>query len=337
MPMRLSLRYDMRAPEFGAPVADLYATALDQCEWADKLGFDTVYLAEHHGADDGYCAAPIVQAASIAGRTSGLRIHLSALLPVLHNPLRLAEDLATLDIISRGRLDITVGLGYRPHEYAMFGVEKSQRVRLLEETIGILEQAWTGEPFEYRGQTVMVRPTPVQKPRPRIYIGGSSEASARRAARYGDNYWPAGKPGLYDIYLEARRELGLPPNTPPPALGPMFLYVTDDPERDWEVVAPYVLYTSNSNAQWALERGIGSTQYIPAQGVEDLKSSPVFEVVTPDECVALVQKLGHHSDLMFQPLMGAMPPEIGWRSLELFASAVLPRLISLGYRDPLPA
>src|ERR1700749_3884231 len=114
--MRLSLRYDMRAPAIGAPAEVLYAASLDQCEWADKLGFDTVYLAEHHGADDGYCASPIVQLASIAGRTSRMRLPLSALLPVLHNPLRLAEDLATLDIISRGRVDITAGLGYRPHE-----------------------------------------------------------------------------------------------------------------------------------------------------------------------------------------------------------------------------
>ena len=183
----------------------------------------------------------------------------------------------------------------------------------------------------------MVRPVPVQKPRPPIYIGGSSEASARRAARYGDNYLPAGIPGLYDVYQEARRELGLPPNTPPPVLGPMFLFVAEDPERAWETVGPYVLYTSNSNAEWAKERGVGSTQYIPARGVEDLKASPVFEVVTPDECVALVERLGHHSDLMFQPLMGGMPPEIGWASLELFASAVLPRLVAAGYRDPLPA
>jgi alkanesulfonate monooxygenase SsuD/methylene tetrahydromethanopterin reductase-like flavin-dependent oxidoreductase (luciferase family) len=335
--MRLSLRYDMRAPAIGAPAEVLYATSLDQCEWADKLGFDTVYLAEHHGADDGYCASPMIQAAAIAGRTSSMRIHLSALLPVMHNPLRLAEDLATLDILSHGRLDITVGLGYRPHEYEMFGVQKSKRVALLEETLGILDQAWTGEPFDYHGTTVMVRPVPVQKPRPPIYVGGSSEASARRAARYGDNYLPAGIPGLYDIYQETRREMGLPPNSPPPVLGPMFLFVAEDPEQAWETVAPYVLYTSNSNAEWAKERGVGSTQYIPARGVEDLKASPVFEVVTPDECVALVERLGHHSDLMFQPLMGGMPPEIGWASLELFASAVLPRLVAAGYRDPLPA
>ena len=55
--MRLSLRYDMRAPAIGAPAEVLYAASLDQCEWADRLGFDTVYLAEHHGADDGYCAS----------------------------------------------------------------------------------------------------------------------------------------------------------------------------------------------------------------------------------------------------------------------------------------
>lgn len=333
--MRLSLRYDMRAPAIGATAEDLYAACLDQCEWADRLGFDTVYLAEHHGADDGYCASPIALAAAIAGRTSGMRIHLSALLPVLHHPLRLAEDLATLDIISRGRLDLTVGLGYRPHEYEMFGVQKSRRVAILEETIRVLEKAWTGEPFGYQGKTVMVRPTPVQKPRPPIYIGGSSQASARRAARFGDNYLPAGDVGgLYAVYQDARRQLGLPPNTPPAPRGPMFLFVAEDPEQAWQAVASYVLYTSNSNAEWARERGVGSTEYIPAEGVDDLKASPAFEVVTPAECVALGEKLGRDGELMFQPLMGGMPPEIGWASLELFAAAVLPRLVQAGYRAP---
>jgi alkanesulfonate monooxygenase SsuD/methylene tetrahydromethanopterin reductase-like flavin-dependent oxidoreductase (luciferase family) len=330
--MQLALRYDMRAPAIGASAEDLYAASLDQCAWADEVGFETVYLAEHHGAEDGYCASPIVQAAAIAARTSRMRIHFSAIIAVLHNPLRLAEDLATVDIISHGRIDMTFGIGYRLHEYAMFGVEKSKRVPILEETIEILHKAWTGEPFEYRGQTVMIRPTPVQKPRPRIFIGGSTEASAKRAARIGDNYLPAGAEGLYEIYQEARRELGLPPNTPPGPKGPLFLFVTEDPERAWATVAPHVLYTSNSNAEWAKERGVGSTLYIPAEGIEDLKKSPVFEVVTPDECIELATKLGPDAELIFQPLMGGMPPEIGWSSLELFTSAVLPRLVEMGYR-----
>ena len=185
------LRYDMRAPEMGAPVPALYSAAIEQCAWGDKLGFDTVYLAEHHGADDGYCVSPMILASAIAAVTSQVEIHLSALIAVLHNPLRLAEDLAAVDIISGGRLAITLGIGYRLHEYEMFGIDKKRRVPLLEETIGVLEQAWTGEPFDYKGPTVMVRPTPVRKPRPPIYIGGSTEASAIRAARLGDNYFPA--------------------------------------------------------------------------------------------------------------------------------------------------
>ncbi|MBE7190528.1 LLM class flavin-dependent oxidoreductase, partial [Jatrophihabitans endophyticus] len=281
--MQIALRYDMRAPSFGASTEDLYAASLDMCEWGDKLGFETVYLAEHHGAEDGYCASPMVQAAAIAARTTHMRIHFSALLPVLHNPLRLAEDLATVDIISRGRVDMTLGLGYRLHEYAMFGVQKSKRVPILEETIEILEKAWTGEPFEYRGQTVMIRPTPVQKPRPPLYIGGSTQASAHRAAKYGDNYLPAGQEDLYSIYQADRIAMGLPPNTPPGPKGPLFLFVTEDPEQSWQDVAPHVIYTSNSNAEWAKERGVGSTVYVPATEIADLKASPVFEVVTPDE------------------------------------------------------
>ena len=183
--MRLALRFDMRAPDIGAPPSVLYPASVDMCEWGDRLGFETVYLAEHHGAEDGYCPAPMIQASAILARTTAMRVHFSALIAVLHDPLRLAEDLAVLDLISGGRIEMTLGIGYRPHEYEMFGIQKSKRVPILEEIIHTLEQAWTGEPFEFRGRTVMVRPTPVQRPRPPIYIGGSTEASAYRAARLG--------------------------------------------------------------------------------------------------------------------------------------------------------
>lgn len=329
--MQLALRYDMRAPAIGAPAADLYAASVQQCAWADRLGFDTVYLAEHHGAEDGYCSSPLIQAAAIAGVTSRLQIHLSALIAVLHNPLRLAEDLATLDLISKGRLAMTLGIGYRPHEYEMFGVQRSKRVPLLEEIIGVLDKAWTGEPFDYRGTTVMVRPTPYRKPRPPIYIGGSSEASARRAARLGDNYLPA-LPALTELYEQERRRLGLPVPPRPPRKGPLFLFVSDDPERDWPVVAPHVIYTSNSNAKWALERGVGATPYKQVDSVDDLKASTEFSVVTPEDCVKLAVELGPDSEMVFQPLMGGLGPAVGWRSLELFAEKVHPQLVELGLR-----
>jgi alkanesulfonate monooxygenase SsuD/methylene tetrahydromethanopterin reductase-like flavin-dependent oxidoreductase (luciferase family) len=328
--MRLSLRYDMRAPEIGAAPPVLYEASLDQCAWADRLGFETVYLAEHHGADDGYCASPMIQAAGILGRTRRIGVHFSALIAVLHHPLRLAEDLATLDLISGGRIELTLGLGYRPHEYAMFDVEKRRRVPILEEIIDVLGKAWTGEPFEFRGQTVLVRPTPGRTPR--INIGGSTEASAIRAARLGDGYAPAGRGDLYGIYAAERERLGLPVPPRPLPRGPLFVFVAEDPEKAWAQVGPHVLYTTNSNAEWAKERGVGATPYPPAESVEDLKSSPQFAVVTPERCVELAEELGPDSEFVLQPLMGGMDPELSWSSLELFEKAVLPRLEELGLR-----
>jgi alkanesulfonate monooxygenase SsuD/methylene tetrahydromethanopterin reductase-like flavin-dependent oxidoreductase (luciferase family) len=334
MGMRLALRYDMRAPSIGAPAADLYPAAVEQCAIADAAGFDTVYLAEHHGAEDGYCPAPIVLASAIMGRTTRMTVHLSALIAVLHNPLRIAEDLAVLDLISGGRVEITVGIGYRPHEYAMFGVTKAKRVKVLEAAIGVLEQAWSGEPFEYDGMTVQILPTPVQKPRPPIYIGGSTEAAARRAARYGDNFMPA-TAALFDVYAEELHRLGKPVPARPRPKGPLFLFVTRDPERSWELVGPHVMYTTNSNAEWAKERGVGATPYPPIRDVAELRANPQFAVVTPEDCVELLAALGPTAEITVHPLMGGLSPDVGTASLELFVAEVLPELARRGiWIDP---
>ena len=330
--MRLALRYDMRAPAFGAPAADLYAASIEQAAWADRLGFETVYLAEHHGAEDGYSPAPMIQAAAMMGVSRRLRVHFSALLVPLHDPIRLAEDLAILDLVSSGRVEITAGLGYRPHEYRMFGVDKRRRVAVFEETLRILQLAWAGEPFEYRGETVVVRPRPLQQPRPPIYIGGSAPASALRAARFGDGYLPA-MPGLWELYAAECERLGRPVGPLPPARSsPLFLHVSEDPERDWQTVAPHVLYTARSNAEWAKERGVGATPYPTATSVAELAAHPRFQVLTPDECVDYLLDFGPTDEVQLQPLMGGLPPEIGWASLQLFEHKVLPRLVDAGRR-----
>src|SRR6266536_3793764 len=199
-PMRLGLRYDMRVPEFGAPPAGLYAAAVEQCAWADQLGFDYVHLAEHHGAEDGYCPSPLILGAAIASATRNLQLRFSALVLTMHDPLRLAEDLAVLDLISGGgRIRVIAGIGYRPHEFAMFGVDFAQRARQFEQKLEVLRQAWTGEPFAYRGTTVRVTPTPCTPGGPAIYLGGSAVPSARRAARLGYGYCPTSEE-LYEVY-----------------------------------------------------------------------------------------------------------------------------------------
>ncbi len=334
MGVRLALRYDMRAPSFGAAPEVLYPAAVDQCAMADAAGFDTVFLAEHHAAEDGYCPSPITLAAAMMARTTRMRVHFSAIIAVLHNPIQLAEDLAVLDLISGGRVEMTLGIGYRLHEYAIFGVEKSRRVKILESLITVMEQAWTGEPFEFQGQTVRILPRPVQRPRPPIYIGGSTEASAVRAARYGDDFMPA-TASLYDRYNEELERLGKPPRPRPRPKGPLFLFVTDDPERDWPVVAPHVIYTSNSNAEWAKERGVGATPYPPLRDVDDLKASPQFAVVPPEDCVELIAKIGPEADITLHPLMGGLAPEHGTANVERFITDVLPELERRGlWEDP---
>jgi alkanesulfonate monooxygenase SsuD/methylene tetrahydromethanopterin reductase-like flavin-dependent oxidoreductase (luciferase family) len=145
------IRFDMRAPAWGpATTADIHQATLGMSEWADRVGFDTIVVSEHHRAEDGFLPSPIVAAAAIAGRTERAGISISALLAPLHDPIRVAEDLAVLDLMSGGRVITIVGLGYRPEEYEMFGVPWESRGAFFDEWLQALLDAWTGEPFVYR-------------------------------------------------------------------------------------------------------------------------------------------------------------------------------------------
>jgi hypothetical protein len=148
----------------------------------------------------------------------------------------------------------------------------------------------------------------------------------------GFRYLPA-TPALNDIFNEACLKLGRVPPPPPPKTGPNFLYISHDPDRDWPLVAPHVAYATNSYAQWALERrGGGATTYVPIQTMDELKASPIFKVVTPEACVAYAKTLGQDGQLSLHPLFGGLPPDIAWRSLDLFEKEVLPRLEREGLR-----
>ncbi|MFO1427761.1 MAG: LLM class flavin-dependent oxidoreductase [Steroidobacteraceae bacterium] len=331
--MRLTLRFDMRQPDPQADRAALYAAMVDICEWADGLGFEEVFIGEHHAAEDGYIPQPIVAAAAVASRTQRIKLHISALLLTMHHPLRLAESLAVLDLLSNGRVRITAGMGYRPHEFAMFGVDASKKLRIYLDTIAVLQRAWTGEPFEFEGRTVRVTPRPVQPGGPKIIMGGSAEAAAARAARMGLDFMP-GHPALYESYKAELARLGRPPPPPLPNQAPNFLFVTDDPDRDWPIVGPHVLYTTNSYAQWATERGTGATMYRLLEDIAELRKQDIFQVVTPPDCVKYAQSLEPHGELQFQPLFGGLDPAVAWRSLRLFEKEVLPQLRALGLRPP---
>jgi alkanesulfonate monooxygenase SsuD/methylene tetrahydromethanopterin reductase-like flavin-dependent oxidoreductase (luciferase family) len=323
----VSLTYDMRAPDFGAPAVDLYRAALEQCAWADRIGFDSVALLEHHASVDGYLPSPIVLGSAIAGATERMLISMSVVLLPLYHPIRLAEDLAVLDLVSQGRLRLTVGAGYRPAEYEQFDLNIKRRPSLMEEGVEVLKQAWTGEPFEWRGRTVRILPRPAQTPRPAIALGGSSPASAKRAARIADSYQPVGAK-LYDIYLEELAALGKPapePRRSGAGGGGMFFHIAEDPDRAWSRIAPHAMHETNDYAEWAA--GMRGSPYRSFESSDELRKSGMYEIVTPDVAVDLI---GARGGVSFKPLMGGLHPDVGWESLHLFESKVLPRLREAG-------
>jgi alkanesulfonate monooxygenase SsuD/methylene tetrahydromethanopterin reductase-like flavin-dependent oxidoreductase (luciferase family) len=317
----IGIRFDLRVPPFASTThRDLYRACLDQCAWADEQGLDFVVLSEHHGVDDGYLPAPLTLAAAIGGRTQRIRITIAAVLVPLHDPIRLAEQLAVLDLATGGRVSFVAGLGYRREEFDMAGVDIKQRGKLLEESITVMRQAWTGEPFEWRGRTVRVMPKPSAPPM--VLIGGSTEIAARRAARLRAGFFPSiGDPHLAEVYAAECTRLGFAGVAMLPS-GPGFVHVSEDPERDWERIMPHALHDARTYAAWQ-PPDQRSSVHVVAHDAAELRQSGVYRVVTPDECVQLAAETGR---VILHPLMGGMSPEIGWQGLRLFAEKVLPRI-----------
>jgi alkanesulfonate monooxygenase SsuD/methylene tetrahydromethanopterin reductase-like flavin-dependent oxidoreductase (luciferase family) len=318
---QLVIRYDLRSPRFGPSHGELYAAMLEQARWADRVGFDSVVFSEHHCADDGYLPSPLITAAAVAGATSTIRVLVSALLLPLYDLARLAEDVAVLDLTSAGRVDLTVGMGYRPVEYELHGRAYASRVKAVEEGIPFLRKAWTGAPFEHEGRRFHITPAPLRPGGPLVFLGGSSVAAARRAARLADGFFPVDD-GLSASYLDACAELGKSPGPTGGPKGPMFVHVSEDPERAWSRIAPHALHETNSYGEWLAAAG-DMGPYEQAADADALRATGNYVVITPEECVALASTLG---SLTLHPLMGGLDPEVAAESLELVESKVLPRL-----------
>ncbi len=318
-----TLRFDMRAPAAGAPIRELYAAALDMAAWAENHGCVSVVVSEHHAASDGYLPSPLILASAIAGRTRTLPIQVAALLVPLHDPVDLAEQMAVLDLLSGGRVSYVCAIGYRAEEYAMFGREMKGRGRRLEECVEVLRNAWSGEPFEYRGRPVQVTPAPATPGGPMLLLGGNSPAAVSRAGRLGLGMMTqGGDASLEQVYLEACRAAGNEPGLfiNPPAGVAMSAFVARDPERAWSEIGPYLLHDARMYAEWLGDAGSASKSV--AADVDALRAEQgAYRIFTPAEAVEQIRANGI---FLAQPLCGGLPPKLGWQSLELLASEVLP-------------
>ena len=168
----------------------VYESGLAQMLAAESLGYSSVWIAEHHFNDYGLCPAPQVLASYVAARTTTLRLGMGVSLLPLHHPVDLAEELAVLDVVSGGRLDVGIGRGGTLQDYQTFQSDRADSRARVEEGIALMRRAWSGAPFDFRGrfhsaERLHVRPATTQRPHPPLYIAANSEDSVLSAARLG--------------------------------------------------------------------------------------------------------------------------------------------------------
>jgi len=320
-----TMRFDMRAPEFGGSTTDLYQAAIEMAAWSETRGCIAAVISEHHSSPDGYIPSPLLLASAMAARTEQLSISLAAALLAFYDPIRLAEDMTVLDIISKGRVSYVLGLGYRPEEFEMYGVDWKRRGQIAEEKLQLLLKAKTGEPFEHEGRRIQVTPPPVTPGGPAVMWGGGSIAAAKRAGRYGLGFFAqSDKAGMLEAYEASCREHGHEPGMTqlPPSDSATTMFVADDVDKAWDEIGEYILHDVKMYGDW--NPGDETTASIShAQTVEELRAtSPAHKIYSTDEAVEIVRNGGM---LMLMPLCGGIPPEIAWPYVEHVANVVLPR------------
>jgi len=330
--LRFGLWVDFRnPPQWHRPYKDLYAETLELITWGESIGYDDLWLSEHHFVDDGYSPSLMPIAAAIAVKTKKIRIGTSVVLLPMYDPVRLAEDGATVDILSDGRFELGAGLGYRAGEFEGLGLKYKERAGRMNEALEIIRRLWEGETLTFHGkhfhiEGARVSPEPVQKPRPPIWVGGFAAAATKRAARYGDGFIAINEvQSACDNYVAELRALGKDRSSAHVIAGHVWLVVANDPDKTWRELAPHVLYQINLYAKWMGDSG---QDFFPRMNsTEELRASGLLNVATPEQAVELIR--GYASRVPIEryytwTIPPGYPPKKMYEHLELFATKVMP-------------
>lgn len=330
--LRFGLWYAFRNPaQWQKPIQELYAEVIDQIAWAETIGYDDVWLTEHHFCDDAHAPSPLIQAAAVAMRTKTIRIGTAVLLLPLYHPVRVAEDAATIDILSNGRFELGVGIGYKVDEFTGLGISRKERGGRTNEGLDIIRRLWEGETVTHHGKYFHIdgaklAPLPVQKPRPPIWVGGFNPAAYKRAATLADGYIGTADPGEgTDAYLAEVKAAGKDPAKARVAGGHFWLIVSNDPEKSWAEMGPHLLYQLNMYADWL--EAAGQSLFPRMPDVAALKASGAAQILTPDEAVKAIEAYTARVPLE-RYFAWTIPPGFPVRKmdehLELFANKVMP-------------
>jgi len=332
---------------------DIIRNELTQVEWSEELGFDEVWFTEHHFIDYGLSVDPATLA-SAAARTRRVRIGLAAAILPFHHPLRLAEQMALVDIISEGRLDVGVGRGNRPAEFAGYRVPQQESRERFDETVDVVQRAWTEERFSYRGRfftfdDVRVIPKPVQRPHPPLYQVCVTKDGIENTALRG---WPMLNSVLFgpvdqlltnrDTYVNTPEKAG---RTPPEIAALLArwgvsrqIYVADTDARALEEAKAAELWYQESFRRFVIPERIEDAHPTLQPGfraMADRLKSVTWEGLvretlafgSPDTVARHIESMRSIGvgQILCWMNFGGLAQERIRRSMELFAREVMPR------------
>lgn len=315
----------------------IYDEAIDLVGLAERLGFDSVWTAEHHFIDDGHIPSPLILLSAMSRATRRIRLGTSVILAPLYDPIRLAEDAAVLQIVTGGRLILGIGAGWRHEELEAFDVEENSRLRKLQRAVEVLRSAGSGQSSaSANGRDVTVTPRP-EHPIP-IWIGGRGPLSLRMAGSYADGYVGAANAStsleellrLRDLTAQAAVQSGRNGDDFTFAFYiPTFVWDGDDGE---DVVRPHYAYI-----QAKYDEMRGREVMIPSESVSTSNElRTVYKGLLmgrPHEIIAalvpVVEAFGANLHLIFRSYFPGMDPVVQKKSLTLLGESVIPALRSL--------
>lgn len=292
----LGLMFSFRNPAaWRRPFTEVYADQLRLIREAEALGYDTIWLTEHHFADDGYSPSLVPLAAAIAAQTERVRIGFNLLLLPLHNAIRVAEDIAALDILSNGRIDVGLGQGYAVHEYRGYGIPRKERKGRFVEGIEVMTGLWSQDSFSYSGEhyhldDARLTPKPVQQPYPPLWLGATTEPGVERAGRLGANLLGLTRTFLQRTYEQALAAAGYDPEAAK-VLQLHWAHVAPTTDQAWSEAADHFHHMLSVYAGWAKESGDAD------------KSGAILDVPPADELRTTDRPL------FFRPVFGS-PSEV---------------------------
>ncbi|HKL28180.1 MAG TPA: LLM class flavin-dependent oxidoreductase [Natrialbaceae archaeon] len=264
----------------------------------DDAGLDSAWVSEHHFTDDGYLAAPMAVLGALAAETDDVEIGTSIALAPLHDQVRLAEDAATVDLLSDGRLSLGLAVGYRETEFEGFGVPRDERAARTEDLVRTLRAAWSDGPLDYDPEFHAASPDLTVSPKPEnappIVLGGDSKPAVRRAARMGDGWIAPSSLSMGGLRkrvedIERVREAeGIEGDFQVYVLQHGF--VADSTDEAWDAMREGYLYLQRRYAEWY---GGEPIDELPEERVAELKEQAIFG--TPDQ---VVEELNTYADAL---------------------------------------